>query len=274
MRSPGPPAATGWRSASNDHTVSLWDTTQLDQGHVARLASLRGQPIRCAASPFIPTAPCWPRGAPIRQFACGGCGMARHRVSWPRAHKVSALAFAPHGQWLLTGNYSPPRPGQLTLLTYPQGRCSGPSPAMTIWSSPPPFIPAGTGWPAAAAMTKPFCSGMCTAGQVLSRLASQGQTITAVGFARDGQMISWGHTTRYTSINDRGPLDQQFDLGASSVCRGACPHARPARPDAGRQVELTHEQGGPNMTMRIASTCAVAAHASARSSGQHHGLPP
>ena len=49
-------------------------------------------------------------------------------------------------------------------------------------------------------------------GQILSRLASQGQTITAVGFAPDGQTISWGHTTRYTSDNDRGPLEQQFHL--------------------------------------------------------------
>ena len=84
-------------------------------------------------------------------------------------------------------------------------------------------------------------------GQVLSRLASQGQTITAVGFAPDGQTISWGHTTRYTSDNDRGPLEQQFHL--TRLLRlpgGLSPSAAlRARTQMGK-VELTTEQGGPN----------------------------
>ena len=37
-------------------------------------------------------------------------------------HKVSALAFAPNGQWLLTDNFSPPRPRPLALFAYYTGR--------------------------------------------------------------------------------------------------------------------------------------------------------
>jgi WD40 repeat protein len=83
-------------------------------------------------------------------------------------------------------------------------------------------------------------------GQVLSRLAGQGQTITAVGFAPDGQTISWGHTTRYISDNERGPLEQQFNLTRLVRLPGglASSTALRARPQIGT-VELTPEQGGP-----------------------------
>src|SRR4029434_9197121 len=37
-------------------------------------------------------------------------------------HKVSALTFSPNGQCLLTGNYSPPIPRQITLFAYPSGQ--------------------------------------------------------------------------------------------------------------------------------------------------------
>src|SRR5262249_21112139 len=83
-------------------------------------------------------------------------------------------------------------------------------------------------------------------GQVLSRLASQGRTITAVGFTPDGQTISWGHTTRYISDHDRGPLEQQFDLRHFVRLPGglSASLALRAHPQVGK-VELTTEQGGP-----------------------------
>src|SRR5262249_57177906 len=84
-------------------------------------------------------------------------------------------------------------------------------------------------------------------GQILSRLASQGQTITAVGFTRDGQMISWGSTTRYTSDNDRGPLEHQFDLRRLiRLPGGVSPSAALRAQTQVGQVELSTEQGGPN----------------------------
>jgi WD40 repeat protein len=99
--------------ASNDRTVSLWDTSQLAQGHVARLASLRGHTDQVHGVAFHPDGSVLASGGTdqtIRLWRAQD-GQA-HRVFAQAAHKVSSLAFAPNGQWLLTGNYSPPRPHQ------------------------------------------------------------------------------------------------------------------------------------------------------------------
>jgi WD40 repeat protein len=243
-------SASGDRLAtgSNDHTVSLWDTTQLDQGHVARLASLRGHTDQVRSVIFHPDGSVLASGGTdqtIRLWRARD-GQAQGVLAQV-AHKVSALAFAPNGQWLLTGNYSPPRPRQLTLLTYPTGQVQRTFTGHDNLVIATAVHPSGHWVASGGGDDKAILLWDVYTGQVLSRLASQGQTITAVGFARDGQTISWGHMTRYTSDNDRGPLDQQFDLQRLvRLPRGVSPSAALRAQTHVGQVELSTEQGGPN----------------------------
>lgn len=158
------PTGNRLAAASNDRTVSLWDTAQIAQGQVTRLASLQGHSDQVHGVAFHPDGRVLLSGSvdqSIRQWrALDGQGQG---VLAQVTHPVSSLAFAPSGQLLLAGNYSPPRPRQIPSWLIPAVRCSRPSAATTISSWPPPCIPAGNGSPALAAMTKPSCCGTCVA---------------------------------------------------------------------------------------------------------------
>src|SRR5262249_47138149 len=109
--------------ASHDHTVSLWDTSQLDQGHVVRLASLRGHTDQVHSVVFHPKGTVLASGSTDQTIRLWRARDGQAQGVFAKAtHKVSALAFSPNGQWLLTGNYSPPIPRQITLFAYPSGQ--------------------------------------------------------------------------------------------------------------------------------------------------------
>ena len=60
------------------------------------------------------------------------------------------------------------------------------------------------------------------AGQVQC-LVGKGRPVWSAGWSPDGQMIAWGHTRKFASRNDRGPLEQTFR--PAKLRRGGLPDA-------------------------------------------------
>jgi WD40 repeat protein len=179
-------SASGDRLAagSNDHTASLWDTTQIDQGAVTRLASLRGHTDQVRSVVFHPDGSALASGSTDQTIRLWRARDGQAQGVFAQvAHKVSALAFAPHGHWLLTGNYSPPRPRQLTVLAYPSGQVQRTFTGHDNLVIATAVHPSGQWVASGGGDDKAILLWDVHTGQILSRLASQGQTITAVGFA-------------------------------------------------------------------------------------------
>ena len=103
--------------------IGLWDTAQLAQHHVPLVARIRGHDDQVQTVAFHPSGTVLASGGKdhtIRLWqARDGAALGVFARS---PYKVSALAFAPDGARLLAGNFSPPQPDRLTLLTYPSGK--------------------------------------------------------------------------------------------------------------------------------------------------------
>ena len=86
-----------------------------------------------------------------------------------------------------------------------------------------------------------------TSGDILSRLEGRGQTIYAVAFSKDGRYISWGQTSDFSSINDRGPLEHRFDLEKLERLAGGLSRSDAVRAqDSVGDLSLKVESGGPH----------------------------
>ena len=128
------------------------------------------------------------------------------------------------------------QPCNNTLFTYPGGETHlqfGGHNNLVIATA---FHPGG-GWLASAGGDhKEILLWRADTGELLSRLEGKGRTIFTVAFSRDGRFIGWGQTSDYSSINDRGPLEQRFDLKERERIYGgiATPQALRAQPRIGK----------------------------------------
>ncbi|ETX02297.1 MAG: hypothetical protein ETSY1_04105 [Candidatus Entotheonella factor] len=200
-------------SASYDHTVGLWDTSGLRRGQAKLIRRLRGHTDHVRTVAFHPDGKVFASGSKDRTILLWQADDGKAIKMFAKAsHHVAALAFSPDGRSLLAGNTAPPKPEAITLFAYPKGNVSRIFKGHDNSVLATAFHPTGQWIASGGGDHKEILLWQAQSGEILSRLKGQGQSVWAVGFSKDGRYLSWGHTSRFTSQNRRGPLEHYFDL--------------------------------------------------------------
>ena len=235
-------------SASFDGTVGLWNTSQLAQEKVDLIARLQGHTEAVWSVACHPDGAVLASGGQDRKIRLWQASDGKSKGVFATAeHPVSALSFSPDGQLVVAGNVTPPRPKHLTVFNYPSGKTqllfSGHDNLVIATA----FHPSGRWLATGGGDHKEILLWSASDGKILSRLEGKGQTVNAVAFSKDGRFISWGHASNFSSINDRGPLEQRFDLKELVRLAGgiASSEAVRAQERLGK-LSLSVERGGPN----------------------------
>ncbi len=243
-------SASGERlaSASYDHTVGLWNTAKLALGKMSLIAKLEGheQVVRTVA--FHPDGAVLASGSKDQTIRLWQAQDGKSLGIFTRAdHKIAALAFSPGGNLVLAGNHAPPKPKAITLYTYPEGHKQQVFTGHQNTVLATAFHPGGQWVASGGGDQKEILLWSVHSGRVVSRLEGRGGTIWAAGLSKDGRYLSWGQTSRYTSHNDRGPLQHRFDLKELARLPDGLPAAEAMRAQVRvGKGELDVERGGPH----------------------------
>ena len=234
-------------SASYDHTVGLWHTADLAEGVADLLVKLKGHTDSVRSVAFHPNQAILASGGKDRTIRLWHADDGEARGVLAKAkHKVSALAFSQDGRQVVAGNISPPKPKRVTVFVYPSGKTQQVFSGHDNLVLATAFHPGGNWVASGGGDHKEILLWRADTGEILSRVEGQGRTIYSVAFSKDGRFISWGQTSKFSSVNNRGPLEQRFDLEKlermdGGVSRSASVRAR----DRLGKLSLSIESGGP-----------------------------
>ena len=203
------PDASRLATASFDKTARIWSVAdgkclQTLQGHTKEVRSVAWSPDG-------------------KLLATGGYGSVDPTLEPGRnplpKHRES-------GQLDYFGSCSPPTPASCStpgagemLPVSARRSCRSPpdrsgcdSPSMTILSSREPSLPTARWRPRRGAIpTKSTCGDWRTPRPCIAWPA-RGSAAWSAGWSPDGKSIAWGNTSKFTSCNDRGPLERSFTL--------------------------------------------------------------
>ncbi len=242
-------SSTGDRMATAcyDGTVGLWNTTQIDQEKVHLIKRLKRHTGKVRSVAFHPDGTVLASGGQDRKIRHWQAKDGKFLGVLAKAeHLISALAFSPDGQLIVSGNFTPPKPKHLTLFTYPAGKTHLLFSGHGNLAAATAFHPSGRWLASGGGDQKEILLWRASNGEILSRLEGKGRTIFAVGFSKNGRFISWGQTSNFSSINDRGPLKHRFDLLALIRLTGGIPNSKSLRAlERLGKLSLSVESGGP-----------------------------
>jgi len=242
-------SATGDRLAASsfDRTVGLWNTAELAQGRVDLIGRLQGHTDFVRTVAFHPEGAVVASGGKDRTIRIWSAGDGKALGVLAKAeHQVSALAFSPDGRLVLAGNFTPPKPKHMTLFAYPSGKTRHLFAGHDNVAVAAAFHPSSRWVASAGGDHKEILLWDVQTGEILSRLEGEGRTIYSVAFSKDGNVISWGQTSAFSSLNDRGPLEHRFDLEKLERIEGGLPRFSAVRAkERVDELSLAIERGGP-----------------------------
>jgi WD40 repeat protein len=242
-------SSTGDRMATAcyDGTVGLWNTTQIDQEKVHLITRLKGHTGKVRSVAFHPDGTVLASGGQDQKIRHWQADDGKYLGVLAKAkHRISALAFSPDGEMIVSGNFTPPKPKHLTLFTYPAGKTHLLFSGHGNLAAATAFHPGGRLLASGGGNHKEILLWRASNGEILSELKGKGRTIFAVGFSKNGRFISWGQKSDFSSVNDRGPLNHRFDLLTLIRLTGGIPNSKSVRAlERLGKLSLSVEKGGP-----------------------------
>ncbi|QTA81816.1 WD40-repeat-containing [Desulfonema limicola] len=237
-------------SAAYDNTVGLWDTDRLTEGKVSLIKKLKAHKGNVRTVAFHPDGKTFASGGKERTIQIWDAQDGKHLNEFKTKIQAAGLSFSPDGNYLAAGSSDARDTNKRAVVyAFPSGKIIHEFTEHENIVIATAFHPSGRFVATGGGNQKEILLWNPENGRILSRLEGGGQTIQAVSFSKDGQYIGWGQTLKYKSTNNKGPIENRFDLVNLIVSKGS-PPVRAVEQTG--EYSLEAERGGPdNYTYKL-----------------------